>query len=615
MPYAYAGKYLRIDLASREYQIVLVAEALVKQYLLGSGLAAKIMYDEMDSSLDPLDPASPLIMMNGLLTGTFAPTACRSSWCGRSPLTGIWNESNMGGTFGAELRFSGFDGFIITGRADKPTYLWIDGEKQTVAFRSAQELWGLDHFDTFDRLRAATDPKAQVACIGPAGENLVRIAGIMQGGHPNARTAGRGGMGALLGSKNLKAIVVRGKDRPVYPNQAVFHALVRDQNWYIKDNSIAMSKFGTGGGLANSEQYGALPLNNWRDGNWAGARGISSQRIAETIWKRHTFCFACPIGCGKEIEIKEGPYAGTWGEGPEYETLAFLGSNLLNGDLPAIAKANDLCNRYGLDTISTGAAIAFALEAHEKGLLTREQCNGLDMTWGNSQTVLALIEAIAYRRGIGDLLADGVNRAAQRLGPAAEELNITVKGLELPAHDPRAFFSMAMNYATANRGACHLEAPAFWNAYGIPLADLGYPTGLDSHDSSLGAKIAFDYQNYSQVYNPLGLCKFIVKGEVGPERTTALLNAAMGWNWTPRDLLFMGERLFNLKRLINIRYGIGQKDDILPLRVRTQPRPTGKSAGFLPDMERMRVEYYALRGWVANGSPSLDKLRALGLMD
>ncbi len=613
MPFAHAGQYLRIDLTARKYRVESVPDEQVERYLLGSGLAARWFYDEMDATRDPLDPASPLMMLNGLLAGTFAPTGCRSSWCGRSPLTGIWNESNMGGHFGAEVRFAGYDGFVITGRASRPTYLWIEGEGGRVEFRSAEELWGLDHFETFDRLRAATDPKAQIACIGPAGENLVRIAGIMQGGHAYARTAGRGGMGALLGSKNLKAIVVRGGARPAYPDPAAFNALVREQNGFIKDHSISMSKLGTAGGTVNAEQYGGLPIHNWREGNWEGAKEISGQRMAETVWKRHTFCYACPIGCGKQVEIKEGAYAGTWGEGPEYETVGLLGSNLLNADLPALVKANDLCNRYGLDTVSTGATVAFAFEAFEKGLLTRDQCNGLDLTWGNSAAILALIEAIAYRRGVGELLADGVNRAAQRLGPAAAELNLTVKGLEFPAHDPRAFFSMGINYATANRGACHLEGLTFWNGYGIPLPDLGYPVGLDSHDSTIGARIAVDHQNYASVFNPLGLCKFIIKGQFGPERATALVNTAMGWRWTPRDLLRAGERLFNLKRLINGRYGISREDDTLPLRFRTQPRPTGKSAGFVPDVERMLADYYALREWTPDGRPSAVKLKELGL--
>jgi aldehyde:ferredoxin oxidoreductase len=476
-------------------------------------------------------------------------------------------------------------------------------------------LWGLDHFDTFDtlRVREEINPKAQIACIGPAGENLVRIAGIMQGGHAHARTAGRGGMGALLGSKNLKAIVVCGNSKPTYADAKAFNQRVREQNNFIKDNSIGMSKFGTAGGIPHTENNGDLPINNWRDGNLANAMDLSGQRIGETIWVRHTFCHACPIGCGKEVQVKEGKYAGTWGEGPEYETLALFGANLRVTDLMVVTKANDLCNRYGLDTISTGAVIAFTFEAYEKGLLAREQCNGLDLAWGNGDAVLALVEAIAYRRGIGDLLADGVNRAAQKLGPAAQAFNLTVKGMEMPAHDPRAFVSMAANYATANRGACHLEALSYWNGNGILHPDLGYDQVLDPHDSSVGAKLAVDYQNYVQVYNPLGLCKFIAKGLVGPAMIAELVNTAMGWHWTRSEVIQMGEKLFNLKRLINRRYGISRQDDTLPQRLLTEPRPTGKAAGVLPDLNRMLRDYYQLRDWDADGAPRTEKLRALGL--
>lgn len=613
MSFVNAGRLARVDLSTRETLIEPIPDAWVEQYLLGSGLAAKIFYSEMDPSLDALDPASPLLIMNGLLSGTFSPTGCRSSWCGRSPLTGIWNEANMGGHFGAELRFAGYDGLILTGRASEPTYLWIDGERGRIEFRPASHVWGADHFETFDRLRVETDPKSQIACIGPAGENLVRIACILQGGHTHTRTAGRGGMGALLGSKNVKAIAVRGKAKPSYPDPKTFNALVRNQNDFIKDNSIAMSKFGTAGGVPTTEANGDLPINHWRDGNLPNVMDISGQRIGETIWVRHTFCHACPIGCGKQVEIKEGPYAGICGEGPEYETLALLGANLKITDLNAVVKMNDLCNRYGMDTISTGGSIAFAFEAHEKGLLTREQAIGLDLTWGNTDTAIALVEAMAFRRGLGDLLADGVNRAAKKLGPAAQELNLTVKGLEMPAHDPRAFVSMGINYATANRGACHLESLSFYNGNGVKHPDLGYSTVIDPHDSSLGAKLAVDYQNYMQVYNPLGLCKFLIKATYGPDMVADLVNASLGWHWTRDDVVKTGERLFTLKRLINRRYGISRRDDTLPQRFLTRPRPTGKAAGVLPDLERMLADYYRLRDWDSEGAPRPSKLEELGL--
>jgi aldehyde:ferredoxin oxidoreductase len=613
MPYVYAGKLLRIDLTSAAQDRETIRDQDVRDYLLGSGLAAKIYYEEMNPESDPLDPSSPLLAFNGLLTGTFSPTGCRSSWCGRSPLTGIWNEANMGGHWGAELRFSGFDGLIVTGRAPEPCYLWIhDGQAE---IRSAAHLWGLEHFETFEKLRAETDPKAQVACIGPAGENLVRLAGVMQGGQPHARTAGRGGMGALMGSKNLKAIVVRGTDKPQYPDQKAFRDFVKDINQFIKDNSLGLSQLGTAGGVPGAEKAGDLPLKNWTLGSWQeGAARTSGQRIAETILERHTHCFACPIGCGETIKIDEGPHAGLYGHGPEYETLAGFGGNCQCDDLNAIAAMNDLCNRYGLDTISTSGAIAFAMEAYEKGLISRADTAGLDLTWGNSEAMIGAIHAIAHRQGIGELLADGVRAAAARLGDEAETFAIHVKGLEFPYHDPRAFVSMAANYATAVRGACHLESLSYWMGYGVRWEGWYAPEQHDDHDSAGKGRVAADFQNYVAAFNPLGLCKFIIKGKVGPQKVAELVNAALGWGWTADEVLATGERLFNLKRLIDLRLGITSADDTLPRRFLEEPRPSGGAAGVLPDLAGMLQEYYAVRGWTAQGVPSVERLTALGLL-
>jgi aldehyde:ferredoxin oxidoreductase len=613
MPYACAGKLARIDVTSGSSHVEPIDDSDVQRYLLGSGLAAKILYDEMDPTLDPLDHANPLLAFNGLLTGTFSPTASRSSWCGRSPLTGIWNEANMGGHWGAELRFAGLDGLIVTGRAREPVYLWVHNGEAEV--RPAEHLWGSEHFEAFQRLRAETDPKAQLACIGPSGENLVRFASIMQGGQHHARTAGRGGMGALMGSKNLKAIVVRGRERPKYPDKKALRGFVREINQFIKGNSVAMSQLGTAGGVPATELTGDLPLKNWTLGNWERqATRISGQRIAETIFERHTYCFACPIGCGKTVKITDGPYAGVHGHGPEYETLAGFGGNCQCDDLDAIAWMNDLCNRYGMDTISTSSVLAFAMEAYEKGLLTEEDIGGLEMTWGNAEAMIAAIHAIAQRDGIGQLLADGVQAAAARLGPKAEAFAIHVKGLEVPYHDPRAFVSMAANYATASRGACHLEALSYWLGYGTRWSGWYNPDDeFDQHSSANKGQVAVDFQNYLAVYNPLGLCKFIAKGKVEPQHIADLVNVALGWDWTAGQVIETGERLFNLKRLINLRLGLSRADDTLPQRLLFEPRPTGGAAGVLPDLDSMLDEYYKARGWTQEGAPSPERLASLGL--
>ena len=611
MPYSYAGKLLWVDLDSGRWQVTEVAPDEVRHYLLGSGLAAKIVDDRLQPQLDPLDPSNMLLMMNGLLTGTFVPTASRVSVCGRSPLTGIWCESAAGGFWGPELRFAGYDGVVFTGRGEKPVYLWIhDGH---IELRPASSLWGLDSHETAQRILDQTDPKASVACVGPAGENGVPIASVMFVGN-GTRTAGRGGMGALMASKNLKAVAVKGSQRPEYYDREGLRRSVREDTAWIKGNSIALSQFGTAGGVPATEIFGDLPIKNWLLGSWKeGADKTSGQTMVATMLDKHYRCFACPIACGKEIKIKEGPYAGIEGHGPEYETLASFGALLLNDKLEVIVKANQLCNLYGIDTISAGAVIALAMEAYEKGLLTVEDTGGLELEWGNAEAILQLVEQIAWRQGLGDVLADGVRAAAEKLGPEAEEMAIHAKGLEIPMHDPRAFVDMAVNYATANRGGCHLEALSYWRGYGLQWAGWGQAGEYNRLDGAGKARVAYDFQNYLSVYNPLGLCKFIVKGLVGPETVVEWLNLAMGWDWDTDDLIHAGERLFNLKRMINVRLGITRADDTLPRRLLTHARPTGSAAGVLPDLETMLEEYYQLRGWTAEGVPTEEKLHDLGL--
>jgi aldehyde:ferredoxin oxidoreductase len=618
MPNVYAGKILKIDLTTRAVSTRPVADAEVRAFLMGSGLAAKIYFEEyadcLDSTRQVFDPRNPLIVLNGLMSGTFAPTGCRSSWCGRSPLTGIWNEANLGGHWGAELRFAGWDGIILTGRCESPTYLWIDGD--TVEFRSATHVWGKDQFETHDALRAETDEKAQCASIGVAGERRVKLAGIATGGHAHTRMAARGGMGALLGSKNVKAIVVRGKDKPKYADAKAFNAYVKESNHYIMAHGPAESLqlVGTAGGHPTTDKFGDNAILNWRGGNWfEGTVKTSGKVMAETILTKHTFCHACPIGCGKAIEVKDGPYAGTWGEGPEYETLCGFGSNLQCDNLNAIAAMNDLCNRYTLDVISTSGVLGFAFECYEKGLITKADTGGIELKWGDADAILAMIHKIAQREAIGDLLAEGVRAASQKIGRGSEQFAMHVKGMELPYHDPRGFVSMGANYATANRGACHLEAISYWRGVGIEWPgwqEGGAQEWIDKKrfDNSIGAATAIDFQNYMSVFNPGGLCKFITKGSYTPAQTADIFNKAMGWNWSGQDVLDTGARIFNYKRLINNKLGITAKDDVLPHRLEFEPRPTGTAAGVLPDMKLMLNDYYRLRRWDANGVPTGEAL-------
>ncbi len=609
----YAGNYLRIDLNSGQVRTVPIAEADARKYFLGSGYAARLYAAEMDPAAEPFDPASPLYVFNGLLTGTFAPTGCRSSWCGRSPLTGTWGESNMGGHFGAALRRAGVDGLVITGRADRPVYVYVhDGGAE---IREAAHLWGLDTYDAYERLIDETHPQARAAVIGPAGENLVLYAAVMQGGQEHSRAAGRGGFGALLGHKQVKGIVAQGGDKPTYADPAAFRDLVRERNRAVKAQTEGLSLYGTAGGMSGTELKGDLPIHNWQAGSWPeGAYAVSGQVMHETYWVKHTVCFACPIGCGKLMEIEAGPYAGVRGEGPEYETVAGFGAMLEIDDPAIIIQANDLCNRFGLDTISTSATVAFAFEAFEKGLIVLDETDGVPLAWGQPAGLLKLIELIVERRGAGAYLADGVRRAAERLGEAARAFAIHVKGLEIPYHDPRAVFSMGANYATANRGACHLEALSHWTIYGLDVSSWD-PEPSQRFSNAGAGRQAVRFQNYFSLYNSLGICKFLGKMDLSPDTIATLLNAATGWRLTGDQLLLVGERLFNLKRLINNRLGITRADDTLPQRLLTQPRPSGQAQGQLPDLKPILEEYYQIRGWLPDGRPSPDRLEALGLAE
>lgn len=617
MHYVYAGRILEIDLGTRRHSIRPVTDAQVHTYLMGSGLAAKIYSDWLTANgdVDALDPRSPLIIMNGLLSGTFSPTGCRSSWCGRSPLTGIWNEANLGGHWGAELRFANWDGIILTGRCETPTYLWINGD--SLEFRDATHVWGKDQFETHDALLAETDKNARCASIGQAGENLVKMAGVATGGHSHTRMAARGGMGAVMGAKNLKAIVVRGSDKVKnYFDTKAFHTTVKESNKFIMSHGPAegLHLLGTAGGHPTTDKFGDNAILNWRGGNWTeGTIKTSGQEIAKTIFTKHTYCHACPIGCGKAVEVKEGKFAGTWGEGPEYETLCGFGSNLQCDDVNAISYFNDLCNRYAMDVISVSGVLGFAFECYERGLITQADTGGISLEWGDADAIVAMIHKIARREDVGALLAEGVRAAAAKIGNGSDKFAIHVKGLEMPYHDPRSFVSMAANYVTAVRGACHLEAISYWRGVGIEWE--GWQDGdkdawmeMKRFDSAIAAEVAVDFQNFMSTYNPLGLCKFITKGSYTPAQTAELVNKAMGWDWSAQDLLEMGARLFNLKRSINVRLGISRKDDVLPYRLEYEARPTGSAAGKLPDMKRILPDYYRLRKWDDNGVPTADSL-------
>jgi len=627
------GELLEIDLSTGAIAPREVPEEILRRYLGGSGLAARLLYDELDPAIDPLAPGSPLVVMNGLLTGT--PVLCcnKVCLCARSPLTGIWGESRAGGFFGAELARAGLGGILFRGQAQEPVYLWLrDGQAE---LRPATHVWGKDTFETAEMLRAETDPKAQVGAIGPAGEALVRFACVMFGGR-DARAAGRTGMGAVMGAKRLKAIVARGTGSIAVARPDGLRAAMRAENPKARDDAGRLREFGTAGGVPVVEVAGDLPIKNWQLGSWEeGARRIAPQTTFARTLRGHYACFACPIRCGKRIRIPDGPFAGLEGHAPEYETVAGFGPLCLNDDPDTIAAANELCNRYGLDTISTSGAIAFAFEAAERGLLpTRAELSRRQSdqsyrpdesaaasschapAWGNGAAILALVHQIARREGLGRLLGEGVRRAAEALGPETAAFAIQTKGLEFPYHDPRAFISMAADYATGSRGACHMESFSYMQGFGGPMPDFGIERGsVEPHEHDGAARHAALMQNLMAAYDALGMCKFVSRNGTGPSRLAEWLSLATGWVVSADDLMAAGERLFNLKRAYNLRCGIRGTDDRLPGRFTSLDRQTGGAAGSLPDMARLLPEYYTLRGWDERGFPTRDTLRRLGLDD
>jgi len=608
----YTGKILIIDLSHSLYQIDIIDEATLRKYLGGSSLAVKLLA-EMKWENDPFDSAIDMVITTGPITGTSAPCSGRYVVATKSPLTGTWGEAHASGFWGPELKYAGFDVIYIKGKAEKPTYLWINDGK--VEFKDATHLLGRDTFETEEMLREELgDTKIRVLCIGPAGEKLSRIAAIM---NDHGRTAARGGLGAVMGSKNLKAIAVRGYGKLTLAQTDNFNELRKSLFRLIAGSpaGISLKTHGTDGGMEAFYSMGDVPIKNWSQGVWEeGIKKISGQAMTDTILVGRSTCWACPIGCGRIVEVKEGEYAGLKGKGPEYETAAAFGALCLNDNLPSIAKLNDLCNRLGLDTISTGSIVAMVIECYENGLLSSQDLDGLELSWGNHRSMVKLVEKIGRREGIGDLLAEGSLIAAKHFGKGAEEIAIQVKGLELPMHDPRAFSSIGLSYITVARGGCHIAAPTYWLERGFTFPDLGFPEPLDRFSSENKAKWVKVFQDFCEVIESMVICKFAVYSGLRSHDVVKLITYATGWDIDLEEILKIGERSINLKRLINLRLGFSRKDDILPKRLTVLPLKEGGTDGFIPDVDSLLQEYYFLRHWDVHGVPTKDKLDELGLL-
>jgi aldehyde:ferredoxin oxidoreductase len=608
----YMGKILRVDLTKGKVEAEKLDENLAKTFIGGSGLATKILYDETGPETDPLGPDNRLIFMTGPFAATPIITSGRHHVVTKSPLTGAYTESDSGGTWGPFLKRAGFDGIVVSGKSSTPVYLWVADGKAEI--RDASRFWGMDTYDVEPAIRKETRNEAVVASIGPGGEKGVRYASIMNDGK-DARAAGRGGAGAVMGSKNLKAIAVHGTMQVEIADPEGLRASLKEISPMVAKNTEGMRKNGTAGGLATFEALGSLPLQNWKyQGRWEkGAAKIAGPAMTEKILTGNYFCEKCVIGCGRRVKISSGSFAPVEGAGPEYETVAMLGSLCLVDDMEAIAKANELCNRYGIDTISCGGAIAFAMEAYEKGLITKKETGEIELQWGRGDVMVKMVEKIGKREGLGHILGEGVRIAAEKIGKNAVEYSLHVKGQELPAHDPRCYNGGAVSYATSNRGACHLAGftHTFERVLGMP--EIGIEKPVPRLEVKGKGELAAKTQDVMGLYDSLKVCKFTMFGGLKLTPILSWYTMVTGIPMEMPEFLKTAERIFNLKRLYNVRCGISRKDDTLPARFLTLKHEGESLTPSLPPLGEMLAEYYQYRGWTEEGFPRPEKLKELGL--
>ena len=606
----YVGKILRINLSERKVMEEKLDLTLARLLIGGLGIASKIMLDEIDSSIEPFDFENKLILATGPLTGSTVPAANKSIVISRSPLTNIWGEAVFSANCGIELKRAGYDVLIIEGGAENPVYLWIhDGEAE---IRDASGIWGMDTFNTHIAIKKNLEEKdAAVVGIGPAGERLVRLASVVS---DNGRVAGRCGLGAVFGSKKLKAIACKGIRKIEVADPDLLKELREEVIGDVIENLKGLTNYGTSGGVAAFEETGNLPIKNWTKGTFPSASKITGMRMAETILCGKKACFACPVACGRYVEIKEGPYTPLKGYGPEYETIAALGSLCMNDNLESLAKANESCNRAGMDTISTGATIAFAMECYDKGIITKDDTGGIELTWGNHEAIVKMVELMGMKEGFGAILSEGSRRAAEKIGKGSKDYAIHVKGLELPMHNPYRFKEMGLQYAVSNRGACHLRGYSFLPARGVLIPDLGFDKKLDGFTVEEKGKVNKIMQDACRMIDALGICKFVfLFGRIPLTTVAGFYSAVTGWKTKLDDLMKAGERIWMLERAFNVRMGIGRKDDTLPKRFLKEPMPDGAAKGQIVELEPMLNEYYVLRGLDENGRPKRERLEELDL--
>jgi aldehyde:ferredoxin oxidoreductase len=617
MSHAFMGQILRVNLSQGQVSQEPIREDWSKDFLGGSGLATRYLYDEVPTGADPLGPDNRLIFMTGLLTGTASASAGRYSVVAKSPLTGIWGHANSGGRFGPALKRSGYDGIIFEGISPAPVYLKIIEGKAELC--SAESLWGKTVSETEDVLVAEMEKNVTVASIGPGGENLVRYAAIMNNKH---RAAGRCGLGAVMGAKRVKAIVCGGNATIKLADPQEFLEVARKQIEFLNDSllKVGFDAFGTNMVSDLVNVRGGYPVRNWQEGVFDQIDDVNAQALIDKVFTDGTSCFACPVSCGRGSEIRDGKWKGHKGEGPEYETANMLGANCGISDMNAITMANYLCNDYGLDTITTGSTIAFAMECYEKGILTQVQTDGMELHFGDSDLIVDLVKKIATRQGVGDLLAEGTRIMAEILGQDSSRFAMNVKGLEIPAYDPRAAKITGLGYVTAIRGGDHItgyiQLPTFVD---MPMliveeSQIKDPFVADPQE----AKVLVDLENALTTLDAIGGCKFMGI-LLTAEDISALIAHATGWDFGVAEFRKAGERIYNLMRAYCAREGFTRDNDVLPERLMSEYLPEGPAKGMCVEkeiLEKMKDAYYEFRGWeISTGNPTAEKLEELHLAD
>jgi len=598
----YHGRFLKVDLSANTLEDMPIAEDDFRKFLGGATLSARLIYDYVKKGVSPLAPESPIVFATGPLTGTSIPMVSRYSVCGISPLTGYWGEATSGGVFPFRLKHSGYDGVFVTGKAAKPVYISIDNGKAEI--RKASHLWGKDIYKAQKIIKEERgESQLGIALIGSAGERMLQTAGVQ---NDQGRAAGRCGLGALMGSKNLKAVVANGRLRPEAADPETLRELSREAMTTIRRSATtaAMREYGTlmytdmGMGLAD------VPVKYFQKSVFPASK-LSGQALRQAYPVENYACLGCPVGCGREVHnFRKGLETV---DGPEYETVIAFGPLCMNFDFASIIEANHLCNAHGIDTISTGVSIAYAMYLYELGVLTKKRA-GMEIKWGDGKTIVKLVRMIIKQEGFGKLLSQGTLRMAQEFGRDPGEA-AQVKGMEIPMHDPRAFTGMAISYATGPRGACHLKGDFYNVELGNTVREYTILPG-DRFGSEGKAEMSAKYQNVKDLYDALTLCKF---APYKPTLICKCVAAITGWDYTPEELFTTGDRSLTIKRVISNRLGLTRADDKLP-KIVTVALDEGASAGKTPNMDLMLKEYYAYRQWDwETGKPKKEKLIELGL--